>query len=187
MPPAIGRDGELAQAPPAHALGACQPGDLWLLMPRRVLYDGRLRRPCENGATPMKIQLHHINLCSSNVSAMEAFYRTVLDLQPAPGLNENRTPEGGYPGKVAFVTDGTTQLHLAEKDFAVSFRTGQAINPVERGHIAFRTDDMEAFKRRLKEQGIRYADFGTWAMKGWEQIFFYDPDGNIIEVHQVRG
>jgi catechol 2,3-dioxygenase-like lactoylglutathione lyase family enzyme len=24
------------------------------------------------------------------------------------------------------------------------------------------------------------------AMKGWGQIFFYDPDGNIIEVHQVR-
>jgi catechol-2,3-dioxygenase len=20
---------------------------------------------------------------------------------------------------------------------------------------------------------------------GWQQIFFYDPDGNIIEVHQV--
>jgi catechol-2,3-dioxygenase len=23
-------------------------------------------------------------------------------------------------------------------------------------------------------------------MKGWDQIFFYDPDGNIVEVHQVR-
>ena len=134
----------------------------------------------------MKIKLHHVNLCSSNVSAMEAFYRTVLDLTPEPGLNESRTPEGGYPGKVAFVTDGITQLHLAEKDFGVSFRTGQAINPVERGHIAFRTDDIEAFKRRLKQKGIAYSDFGTWAMKGWEQIFFYDPDGNIIEVHQVR-
>ena len=33
------------------------------------------------------------------------------------------------PGKVAFVTDGTTQLHLAEKDLGVNFRTGQAINP----------------------------------------------------------
>ena len=71
----------------------------------------------------MKIKLHHVNLCSSNVSAMEAFYRTVLDLTPEPGLNESRTPEGGYPGKVAFVTDGITQLHLAEKDFGVSFRT----------------------------------------------------------------
>ena len=137
-------------------------------------------------ATPMKINLHHINLCSTNVPAMEAFYRTVLDLKPEPGLNDSRMPEGGYPGKVAFVSDGTTQLHLAEKDFGVGFRTGQAINPVERGHIAFRTDDIEAFKRRLQEHGIAYSDFGAWAMKGWEQIFFYDPDGNIVEVHQVR-
>lgn len=134
----------------------------------------------------MKIKLHHVNLCSTNVPAMDEFYRTVLEMKTEPGLNENRTPGGGYPGKVSFVTDGTTQLHLAEKDLGVNFRTGQAINPVERGHIAFRTDDIEAFKARLKEKGIPYSDFGTWAMKGWEQIFFYDPDGNIVEVHQVR-
>ena len=79
-----------------------------------------------------------------------------------------------------------TQFHLAEKDLGINFRTGQAINPVERGHIAFRTDDIEAFKKRLKEKGIPFSDYGAWAMKGWEQIFFYDPDGNVIEVHQVR-
>jgi catechol 2,3-dioxygenase-like lactoylglutathione lyase family enzyme len=22
-------------------------------------------------------------------------------------------------------------------------------------------------------------------MSGWHQIFFYDPDGNVIEVHQA--
>jgi catechol 2,3-dioxygenase-like lactoylglutathione lyase family enzyme len=134
----------------------------------------------------MKIKLHHVNLCSTNVAAMDEFYRDVLDLAPEPGLNERRTPGGGYPGKVSFIGDGSIQVHLAEKDLGVSFRTGQAINPVERGHIAFRTDDIDAFKRRLEEKGIPYSYFGTWAMKSWEQIFFYDPDGNIIEVHQVR-
>jgi catechol 2,3-dioxygenase-like lactoylglutathione lyase family enzyme len=133
----------------------------------------------------MQIKLHHVNLCSTNVAAMDEFYRTVLDLAPEPGLEGNRTPAGGYPGKVSFVTDGTTQVHLAEKDLGVTFRTGQAINPVERGHIAFRTDDIDAFKRRLKEKGIPFSDYGAWAMKGWEQIFFYDPEGNVIEVHQV--
>ena len=33
---------------------------------------------------------------------------------------------------------------------------------------------------------LMYADYGAWAMKGWSQIFFYDPAGNIIEVHQVH-
>jgi len=23
-------------------------------------------------------------------------------------------------------------------------------------------------------------------MNGWHQIFFHDPDGNIVEVHQVQ-
>ena len=134
----------------------------------------------------MKIKLHHVNFCSTNVSALDEFYRSVLDLEPEPGLDTNRDRSGGYPGQVAFLSDGTTQFHLAEKDLGVSFRTGQAVNPVERGHIAFRTDDIAAFKKRLREKGILFSDYGAWAMKGWEQIFFYDPDGNIIEVHQVR-
>jgi glyoxylase I family protein len=136
----------------------------------------------------MKIKLHHVNLCSTNVPAMDEFYRTVLDLEPEPSLNAGRLKTAsGYPGEVAFVSDGTTQFHLAEKDFGVGFRTKQAINPVERGHIAFRTDDIEAFKRRLTEKGIPFSDYGAWAMNGWEQIFFHDPEGNVIEVHQVRG
>jgi len=135
----------------------------------------------------MKIKLHHVNLCTTNVPAMDEFYRTVLDLRSEPSLQAGRiVKDEGYPGDVSFVTDGTIQVHLAEKDLGVGFRTGQAINPVERGHIAFRTDDIDAVKKRLKEKGIPFSDFGAWAMKGWEQIFFYDPEGNIIEVHQVR-
>jgi catechol 2,3-dioxygenase-like lactoylglutathione lyase family enzyme len=117
---------------------------------------------------------------------MDEFYRSVLDLAPEPTMSASRVTEQGYPGDVSFVTDGTTQVHLAEQDLQVGFRTGKAINPVERGHIAFRTDDIDAFKRRLEEKGIPYADYGAWAMRGWEQIFFHDPEGNVIEVHQVR-
>ena len=135
----------------------------------------------------MKIKLHHVNVCSKNVPGLEEFYRDVLDLQPEPSLEKGRIlDKDGYPGKVAFLSDGVTQFHLAEKDFGISFRTGQAVNPVERGHIAFRTDDIEAFKKRLTEKGIQFSDYGAWAMKGWAQIFFYDPEGNVIEVHQVQ-
>lgn len=134
----------------------------------------------------MKLKLHHVNFCTTNVPAMDKFYRDVLEMEPEPSLQASRITQDGYAGDVSFITDGTIQVHLAEKDLGVAFRTGQAVNPVERGHIAFRTDDIAAVKKRLKEKGVQYADFGAWAMKGWEQIFFYDPDGNIIEVHQVR-
>ena len=134
----------------------------------------------------MKLWLHHINLCSTNVPAMDQFYRSVLGLAPEPDMAASRVTSQGYAGNVAFVTDGTTQVHLAERDLDVGFRTGQPLNPLERGHIAFRTDDIEAFKRHLEAQGIAYADYGDWAMSGWAQIFFHDPEGNVIEVHQVR-
>ncbi len=134
----------------------------------------------------MKLKLHHVNFCTSDVPAMNEFYRSILDLEPEPSLNDVRVTEQGYAGKVAFLHDGTTQFHLAEKDLGVGFRTRQAVNPLDRGHIAFRTDDIAAFKKRLDEKGIPYSDYGTWAMNGWHQIFFYDPEGNVIEVHQVR-
>ena len=133
----------------------------------------------------MKLKLHHLNLTTKNVSAMDEFYRDVLDLQTEPTLARQRITTQGYAGDVAFVTDGATQFHIAEKDMGTGFRTGQVVNPVDRGHIAFRTDDLAAFKKRLDEKGIGYSDYGGWAMTGWQQIFFYDPDGNVIEVHQA--
>ena len=133
----------------------------------------------------MKIKLHHLNFCSSDVPAMEEFYRSLFNLEPELSLGGARVTEQGYAGNVAFLHDGTTQFHLAQKDLSVSFRTKQSVNPLERGHIAFRTDDIAAFRKRLDEKGIPYSDYGTWAMSGWHQIFFYDPEGNVIEVHQA--
>lgn len=133
----------------------------------------------------MNLKLHHLNFSTTDVAAMDAFYRDVLDLAPEPTMNALRIRNQGYGGDVSFVTDGTTQLHLSEKDLQCAFRTGNVVNPLERGHIAFRTDDIEAFKQRLDEKGIPYSDYGGFAMKGWQQIFFYDPDGNVIEVHQA--
>jgi len=134
----------------------------------------------------MKLKLHHLNFCTTNVSAMDKFYQDVLEMDPEPEMGSGRIKGQGYPGDVAFVTDGAMQVHIAEKDLECGFRTGNAVNPVERGHVAFRTDDIAAFKKRLEDKGIPYSDYGAWAMSGWEQIFFYDPDGNIVEVHQVK-
>lgn len=134
----------------------------------------------------MKLKLHHLNLTTNNVATMDEFYTKVLDMQGDPSRNATRDTTQGYSGAVSFVTDGQSEVHLAERDLQIGFKTGQAINPLEKGHIAFRTDDIAAFKKRLDERGIPYSDFGAWAMKGWQQIFFHDPDGNVIEVHQVE-
>ena len=70
-------------------------------------------------------------------------------------------------------------------DLTIANKHNQEINPVEKGHIAFRTDDIEEFKAHLREKNIRFSDYGTTFAKEWHQIFFRDPAGNIIEVHQV--
>jgi catechol 2,3-dioxygenase-like lactoylglutathione lyase family enzyme len=94
------------------------------------------------------------------------------------------TETTGYSGEIKFATDGLMQMHLAEKDLNVAAKHKMHINPVEKGHVAFRTDDMEAFLKILKKNKIQYADYGTAFAKEWHQVFFHDPEGNVIEVHQ---
>jgi len=135
----------------------------------------------------MEFKFHHLNLCSENVERLSAFYRSLLDLDRIEDDEHRRTTptEGAsYSAPVDFVTDGAVEFHLATKDHEVGFRFNQPLNPLHAGHMCFRTDDIEGFKKRLEEKGIPYADYGVWAMANWYQIFFQDPDGNMIEVHQ---
>jgi len=132
----------------------------------------------------MKLKLHHINLATTDVPGMNAFWRDVLGMTTEPSMGQGSL-DPNVRSRVEFVTDGATQFHLTERDLGFAYRAKQALNPMERGHIAFRTDDIAAFKRRLEEKGIPYSDYGPWAVKGWQQIFFYDPAGHIIEVHQA--
>ncbi len=132
----------------------------------------------------MKLELHHINLSTQDVKKLETFYKDILFLDMQSDDLPTLEKKKGYSGDVSFVGDGKVQMHLAQKDLSVNFKTGHFINPVEKGHIAYRTDDIEAFKKHLKENNIEFTDWGDIGVSGWHQIFFHDPDGNIIEVHQ---
>ena len=135
----------------------------------------------------MKLEFHHINYVSKDVEKMHDFYTNVLGLDDIPIENFPRTEatkDQGFSGKIRFATDGGMQMHLAERAFDVAFHNGQVINPVAHGHIAFRTDDLAAFLQVLEDNGIPYSDYGTAFAQEWHQVFFHDPEGNVIEVHQ---
>ena len=134
----------------------------------------------------MKLKLHHINLSTDNVERLDDFYQNILGLDNQVSGLPKLEKKQGYAGDVAFVSDGDIQMHLAQKDIHASFNAEQIVNPVSHGHIAFRTEDITAFKQKLEAHNIPYSDWGNQAVEGWEQIFFYDPDGNVIEVHQVN-
>ena len=135
----------------------------------------------------MKLEFHHINFVSKNIDEMNNFYKKILSMDSIPIENFPRTEEtadSGYSGKINFVTEGKIEMHLAERDLNVAFKNNQSINPVDNGHIAFRTDDIKTFIERLKKEKIPYSDYGTTFAKEWHQVFFQDPEGNIVEVHQ---
>ena len=156
---------------------------------RRGLTRSRLPGPLILGSTErkdrMELKLHHVNYSTTDVGAVADFYRSLFNLKPVLSRSDNQIMSEGYGGKVEFLTDGTTEFHIALQDLGVAFRTKQSLNPLDRGHIAFRTDDIEAFKAMLREKNIPFADYGVWAMGGWYQIFLQDPNGTIIEVHQA--
>jgi len=132
----------------------------------------------------MKLEFHHINYVAEDVDRLHDFYTNILGLADIPMSSFPRpeaTSTSGYDGKIMFATDGQMQMHLATKDLTVAFKNGEVINPVERGHIAFRTDDIEAFKALLDQHSIPYSDYGTAFAKEWHQVFFHDPEGNVKE------
>ncbi len=138
----------------------------------------------------MKLEFHHINFVSEDVDRLHDFYTQVLGLDDVPIQSFPRpdaTSSSGYDGKIRFATDGKMQMHLATKDLTVAFKNGEVINPIERGHIAFRTDDIAAFMTLLDSKDIPYSNYGTAFAKDWHQVFFHDPEGNVIEVHQLVG
>jgi catechol 2,3-dioxygenase-like lactoylglutathione lyase family enzyme len=133
-------------------------------------------------------KLHHINIVSRVPDELLHFYRDVMKMDEMPTSMFPRTAASSSSGTdvpIKFTTDGAMQMHLAQQDLSVGFRNGEAVNPIERGHIAFRTDDIEAFKKHLDAHGVHYSDYGTAFAKEWHQIFFLDPEGTVVEVHSV--
>ena len=73
------------------------------------------------------------------------------------------------------------QLHLVERDLGANVRNNQVINPIGvaggLGHVAFRVDNLSAFRKHLDELGIYYSDYGTSFAAEWDQLYFLDPEG----------
>jgi len=156
----------------------------------------------------MNLRLQHVNVCSDDMEELHKFYSEVLGLgmDPLPPMIDHvghdddhaEEPEGGdgsWKQNVAFFDAGKNsaghgddlQIHASRRQAYLGPRMGHSINPLLNGHFAFRTDDLDAWRKRLDDLGVPFADYGEWAVKGWDQIFLTDPAGNVIEIHQVMG
>ncbi|GIS12660.1 MAG: hypothetical protein CM15mP115_18110 [Alphaproteobacteria bacterium] len=126
----------------------------------------------------MKLEFHHINYVSKDVDALHKFYVDILKMDDIAPQNFPRPTRPTRPvmRKIKFATEGSMQMHLAERGFDVAARNGRHINPVERGHIAFRTDDMRLSGDLTPRNRICRLRHRLAAK--WHQIFFYDPKEN---------
>jgi glyoxylase I family protein len=137
------------------------------------------------GVNKMKMTLHHRNFSTNNVEEMASFYKNVFGLTESMEMRDGRILNQ-YSGDTRFLLAENGQIHISQMDRNNGFTTGHHVNPLLTGHLAFRVDDIEELKERLRKHNVQFSDIGEWAIKGWYQIFLYDPDGNVIEFQQVR-
>lgn len=146
----------------------------------------------------MQLRLHHVNVCSDDMEELHRFYAEALGLTSLPPLPmiepaKDETvaasqDQGEWAQNVGFFDASGAdelQIHASRRQAYLGARMSHAVNPLITGHFAFRTDDLDALRERLANAGIPFSDYGEWSVKGWDQIFFTDPAGNVIEVHQV--
>jgi catechol 2,3-dioxygenase-like lactoylglutathione lyase family enzyme len=113
--------------------------------------------------------LNHVSIPARDVDAAVRFYEDLLGMERLP------SPNFGFP--VRWLRLGDLQLHLFQVDSPPQ-HTNQ--------HLGLEVDDFEAVYRRLKELGL--FDKGgretfLWELPSGEmQLYFRDPDGNLIEI-----
>ncbi|CAN6316392.1 unnamed protein product [Urochloa humidicola] len=130
------------------------------------------------------LQLNHIARETSDVARLAAFYEAVLGFE--------RVPSPAYSGfQVAwlrFPNSPGVALHLIERDPAAA---PVAVGPGAEGappsqlprrhHLAFSVADYDGFLTGLKARGTELFE-KTQPDGRTRQVFFFDPDGNGLEV-----
>uniref|UniRef100_A0A0C9S579 TSA: Wollemia nobilis Ref_Wollemi_Transcript_21687_1028 transcribed RNA sequence n=1 Tax=Wollemia nobilis TaxID=56998 RepID=A0A0C9S579_9CONI len=136
-------------------------------------------------ATGAVLSLNHVARETSDVQRLAKFYQEVL------GFDRIEAPPRDF--EVVWLTlPPSFALHIIQRNPDSSlpqspYNTQAAtekLDPEElqRGHhIAFCVSDFDAFVRGLKEKGIPAYEKTQQGGK-LKQVFFFDPDGNGLEV-----
>jgi catechol 2,3-dioxygenase-like lactoylglutathione lyase family enzyme len=125
--------------------------------------------------------LQHCGLIVADLQRSRRFYAEALGLEEVP-----RPSNFTFAG--AWFRFGETEIHLlAEAD--TTGRAG-APDPGPSGayglvnHIAFETDDLQSAVSRLQEHGVPLIGGPMPRGDGYEQVFFRDPDGHVLELFE---
>jgi catechol 2,3-dioxygenase-like lactoylglutathione lyase family enzyme len=110
---------------------------------------------------------------------MHEFYEGVLGLSADTG--RPRIP--GIPGYFMDLPDDT-QIHLLGKEGPSMYAQGAGKDPVDT-HVAMAVADVVEAEKELLRLKIDYWKQSAIAAPQLMQLFFRDPAGNLIELHQT--
>jgi len=119
--------------------------------------------------------IHHVTLILDDMEKAERFYRDVLGLH----VRRDRTVSSGHERHDDHGTEGVwldaghQQIHLAMGSV-----------PPDRGqHFAFLVHDLDAAVEHLRASGVEVGE--RFAVGSAAQVFFHDPAGNLLELHEA--
>ena len=130
---------------------------------------GKNRDPIMEETTMSLFWLDHVNIRTTNLDAMSAFYEDVLDLKRGKRPSFEFGGAWHYCGKHPVV-------HIVET--AKKFKTDEA--QVE--HFAFRSNGtVKAFQKKMRDTDTPYNVVPLTEIN-MIQVNVFDPDGNKIEI-----
>ncbi|QIE56723.1 glyoxalase [Pikeienuella piscinae] len=116
-------------------------------------------------------RLDHVNIRTTQVEAMAAWYRDILGLRTGP------RPEFSFPGAWLYAGDDAV-IHLVHHDGDPA--VGSEAN-VKLEHFALKATGRGAFEARLRDAAIPHQRLALEEI-GVVQFHLRDPDGNHVHV-----
>ncbi len=117
-------------------------------------------------------RFNHAALNTTNVAASVAFYTSLL------GFHEVARPSFSFAGSWLYSEGLGMMLHLIHDDRfdPITDRENR-----RRSHLAFRAHDIDRARELLAAHGVPTIE-GRLPDYGYRQLFFHDPDGNLLEL-----
>ncbi|MGH7355429.1 MAG: VOC family protein [Candidatus Rokuibacteriota bacterium] len=129
------------------------------------------------------IELHHhgirIGPDAAAVKTAYDFYHEVLGLDADGGRPVIPTIDGYWMD-----VGGTAQIHLMGVEGQSKFAKGPNQDP-SRPHVALAVPDITEAERELERLKVDYWTADSVVGPQSKQLFFYDPFGNMLELHQI--
>lgn len=117
-------------------------------------------------------RMDHLALPTTDAARGERFYRDVLGFRAVP------RPSFSFDGRWLVHDQVEVVIHLIHNS---DFKPLPGPLNTMNGHFALQCTDIDSALEMLEQQGIEFVE-RRLPDHGYRQVFFRDPDGNIIEL-----